>query len=119
MLGLMVVYLIVSAIRPMTIRTRHWSLRLPSAETASSQIALGALDLMLIGAVIYVLLPVYPERRLLRGRVSTLALLAGGVSHVPGGIGVFESVMLVGLPRSSPAALLGAISCSVASISRL
>ncbi|MDQ3564760.1 MAG: bifunctional lysylphosphatidylglycerol flippase/synthetase MprF [Pseudomonadota bacterium] len=110
MLGLMVVYLIVSAIRPMTIRTRHWSLRLPSAKTASAQIALGALDLMLIGSVIYVLLPVYPGNDFFGFLgVFALALLAGGVSHVPGGIGVFESVMLVGLPEIPPAALLGAI----------
>ena len=110
MLGLMVVYLIVSAIRPMTIRTRNWSLRLPSAKTASAQIALGALDLMLIGAVIYVLLPVYPGTDFFGFLgVFALALLAGGVSHVPGGIGVFESVMLVGLPEIPPAALLGAI----------
>ncbi|MGH8508069.1 MAG: bifunctional lysylphosphatidylglycerol flippase/synthetase MprF, partial [Gammaproteobacteria bacterium] len=110
MLGLMVVYLVVSALWPMTIRTRNWSLRLPSAKTASAQISLGALDLMLIGAVIYVLLPVYPGTDFFGFLgVFALALLAGGVSHVPGGIGVFESVMLVGLPEVPPAALLGAI----------
>jgi phosphatidylglycerol lysyltransferase len=94
----------------MTVRTWSWSLKLPSAKTTVVQILLATIDLMLIGALIYVLLPPYPGANFLAFLgVFVLALMAGGISHVPGGIGVFESVMLLGLPETPPAALLGAI----------
>ena len=108
MLALMVAYITIAAIRPMTIRTPSWSLQLPSAKTTLVQIALATIDLTLVGALIYVLLPAQTNFLAFLS-VFVLALMAGGVSHVPGGIGVFESVMLLGLPEVPPAALLGAI----------
>jgi phosphatidylglycerol lysyltransferase len=108
MLALMVAYITIAAIRPMTIRTPSWSLQLPSAKTTLVQIALATIDLMLVGALIYVMLPAQTNFLAFLS-VFVLALMAGGVSHVPGGIGVFESVMLLGLPEVPPAALLGAI----------
>src|SRR5918999_1824958 len=50
-------FITVAALRTMTIRTRNWSLKLPSAKTTSAQIALATTDLMLVGTLIYVLLP--------------------------------------------------------------
>ena len=110
MLAVMATYITVAALRPMTIRTRNWSLKLPSAKTTSAQIALATTDLMLVGTLIYVLLPVHTSTNffVFLG-VFALALVAGAVSNVPGGIGVFESVMLLGLPEVPPAALLGAM----------
>ncbi len=110
MLLVMVAYITVAALRPMTIRTRNWSLKLPSAKTTTAQITLATIDLMLVGALIYVLLPVHTGTNffIFLG-VFALALMAGAASHVPGGIGVFESVMLVGLPEVPPAALLAAM----------
>jgi phosphatidylglycerol lysyltransferase len=110
MLAVMVAYITVAALRPMAIRTRNWSLKLPSAKTTSTQIALATTDLMLVGTLIYVLLPVHTGTNFLVFLgVFALALVAGAVSNVPGGIGVFESVMLLGLPEVPPAALLGAM----------
>lgn len=110
LLAFAVIYITVAAFRPLSIRTESWSLRLPSAKTAAAQVALGSIDLMLIGAIIYALLPASAETGFLAFLgVFALALLAGVASHVPGGIGVFESVMLVGLPEVAPDALLGAI----------
>lgn len=110
MLGLMLGYIIFAAIRPVNVRTQSWLLKLPSAKTTAVQILLATIDLVLVGALIYVLLPIYPGANFLAFLgVFVLALMAGGMSHVPGGIGVFESVMLLGLPEVPPAALLGAI----------
>ncbi|MGH8585121.1 MAG: lysylphosphatidylglycerol synthase domain-containing protein, partial [Gammaproteobacteria bacterium] len=110
LLAFLVVYLTVAVFRPLSIRTESWSLRLPSAKTAAAQVALGSIDLMLIGAIIYVLLPAYAETNFFAFLgVFAVALIAGVVSHVPSGIGVFESVMLLGLPEVAPDALLGAI----------
>lgn len=41
--------------------------------------------------------------------VDALAIMASSASNVPGGLGVFETVLLLGLPELSPAALLGSI----------
>ncbi|MBA2593348.1 MAG: bifunctional lysylphosphatidylglycerol flippase/synthetase MprF [Gammaproteobacteria bacterium] len=110
LLAFVVVYLTAAVFRPLSIRTDSWSLRLPSAKTAAAQVALGSIDLMLISAIIYVLLPAYAETSFFAFLgVFALALIAGVASHVPGGIGVFESVMLLGLPEVAPDALLGAI----------
>ena len=110
MLAVMVAYILVAMIHPMNIRTQSWSLKLPSAKTTCAQIALATIDLMLVGTLIYILLPAHTGTNffLFLG-VFALALVAGAVSNVPGGIGVFESVMLLGLPEVAPAALLGAI----------
>ena len=110
LLAFVVVYLAAAVFRPLSIRTESWSLRLPSAKTAAAQVALGSIDLMLISAIIYVLLPAYAETSFFAFLgVFAVALIAGVVSHVPSGIGVFESVMLLGLPEVAPDALLGAI----------
>ncbi len=81
-----------------------------SARTAAAQTLLGAIDLMLMSAVIYVLLPtnIGTDFFAYLG-VFAAALVAGVISHVPGGIGVFESVMLLGLPEVPAASLLSAI----------
>ena len=110
MLTVMVTYILVAMIDPMNIRTESWSLKLPSAKTTSANIALATIDLMLVGTLIYVLLPTHTGTNffLFLG-VFALALAAGAASNVPGDIGVFESVMLLGLPEVAPAALLGAM----------
>ena len=84
-----------------TVRIRDWELALPGVRLALGQLALAALDLTLAGAVLYVLLPLgdVPFPRFLG--VYLAALAAGLISHVPGGLGVFESVMLVGLPTAA------------------
>ncbi|MGH8508844.1 MAG: bifunctional lysylphosphatidylglycerol flippase/synthetase MprF [Gammaproteobacteria bacterium] len=109
-LGSIAAYVVVPAIRPVTIQMPFWSLRLPSAKTAAAQTLLGAIDLMLMSAVVYVLLPtnIGTDFFAYLG-VFAAALVAGVISHVPGGIGVFESVMLVGLPEVPAASLLSAI----------
>ena len=79
-----------------------------SARTAAAQTLLGAIDLMLMSAVIYVLLPTNIGTDFVAYLgVFAAALVAGVISHVPGGIGVFESVML--LPEVPAASLLSAI----------
>jgi phosphatidylglycerol lysyltransferase len=110
MMSFMIAYLCIAAFRPLAISTPTWSLKLPSAKTAAGQIVLGAIDLMLLGTIIYVLIPdSFRVDFFVFLGVFALAFIAGVLSHVPGGIGVFESVMLLGLPEIPPAALLGAI----------
>ena len=68
---------------------------LPGPALIASQFALSALDWALAGAVLYVLLPVTrPDFTFFLGAFLASQLIAL-VSHVPGGIGVFESLMIL------------------------
>jgi phosphatidylglycerol lysyltransferase len=89
---------------------RFIDLPLPSGRLALAQLAISVLDWTIAGAVLYVLLPA--------GSVPFLALLGaflaaqllGLASHIPGGVGVFEGLMILLLePFISSTALLPAL----------
>ena len=97
-------YLVWSVVRQEPIRIRVWVMPVPSPKLAMAQVAVGVADWAAAGAVLYVLLP---ERANI-GFVAflgvfVLAQFAGLVSHVPGGIGVFETLMVVLLRPHLPA----------------
>ena len=86
------------------IRLFGYPLRLPRPRTALAQIALSVVDLSLVATVLYACLPHastvgYPHVL----AVYVLAFVAGLISHVPGGLGVFDAVVLVGLSTRLPA----------------
>ena len=103
-------YLVYASYKPVIIRTKSWSLRMPSAKTALVQMILATTNLTLVASLIFSLLPPGIETSYIAFlSVFSLALIAGSASNVPGGVGVFESVILVGLPEIPTAALLGSI----------
>jgi phosphatidylglycerol lysyltransferase len=82
----------------------RYRLHLPRPQTAGAQIALSVADLSLVAAVLYACLPHasavgYPHVL----AVYVLAFVAGLISHVPGGLGVFDAVVVVGLSARLPA----------------
>jgi phosphatidylglycerol lysyltransferase len=86
------------------IRLFGYPLHLPRPRTAGAQIALSVADLSLVAAVLYACLPHasavgYPHVL----AVYVLAFVAGLISHVPGGLGVFDAVVVVGLSARLPA----------------
>ena len=93
------------------LRMFRWEFAVPEFRLAAAQTLLACADWMLGGLVLYVLLPAslhlsYPRFM----AVFVLAQLSGLISHVPGGLGVFEMVTLVSLRPFAPAsALLGAL----------
>lgn len=73
-------------------------------------VAIAALDLACAATAFAVLVPGLGETgKIITILVYALALLATLITHVPGGIGVFEGVMLVGLPLHGPGVLAGLI----------
>lgn len=89
---------------------RGWALRAPGPLITLPQIALGVLDVSLAAAVLYCLLP--PAAHIsFASFLATYAaaVIAGIISHVPGGIGVFETVILLTLPDVPPEQLLGSL----------
>ncbi|MGA7540057.1 MAG: bifunctional lysylphosphatidylglycerol flippase/synthetase MprF [Steroidobacteraceae bacterium] len=89
---------------------RGWALRAPGPTIALPQVALGVLDLSLAGSVLFWLLPAGSHIGFVPFiGAYAIAVIAGIVSHVPGGIGVFETVMLLILGGIPPEALLGSL----------
>lgn len=79
------------------IRLGRWAFSTPTPQVAARQILIGALDWGLASGVLYVLMP----QEIVGGfghflAIFVLAQMAGLISHVPGGLGVFEAVMLAG-----------------------
>lgn len=75
-------------------------LQLPSLPLATAQLAVGALDWSLAGLVLYVLFPGQAELSFFRFLdIYLLAQLVALISHVPGGLGVFESMVLLAAPE--------------------
>ncbi|MFA6280720.1 MAG: bifunctional lysylphosphatidylglycerol flippase/synthetase MprF [Bdellovibrionales bacterium] len=84
---------------------------LPSSSIVWAQYAVGLVDILATGAVAYLLLPADHAFGFLAFiSLFSAALWLGLISHVPGGLGVFEAVMLGGLGNQMPTgSLLGAL----------
>jgi uncharacterized membrane protein YbhN (UPF0104 family) len=108
---LVVTYLLCSVFVKQPLRIRSHELRFPSLKIALAQIAISSFDWILVAAVLYVLLPKNtPLSYLDFLGIYLLAMFAGVVSNVPGGLGVFETVILLILaPYVSKAAVFGSL----------
>jgi phosphatidylglycerol lysyltransferase len=105
MLALVFAYGLVTGVTKKTFTIRTWEIQLPSTPLVVSQLILAALDWMLASFVLFVLLAPgsamsYPQFL----AAYLLAQLAGLVSQVPGGLGVFETVIVLMLSARLPAA---------------
>jgi phosphatidylglycerol lysyltransferase len=89
---------------------RGWALRAPRPALGFAQIALGVCDLSCSTAVLWWLLPPQSDMGFLTfvGAYAA-AVTAGIVSHVPGGLGVFETVIVFALPDVPASSLLGSM----------
>jgi phosphatidylglycerol lysyltransferase len=105
-----VAYLAVVIVRREPIRVFRLELPLPPPRIAFAQLAVSAVEWALAGAVLYVLLPKSDLSFLGLLGAFLAAQLLGLASHVPGGVGVFEGLMVILLkPFLSSAELLPAL----------
>ncbi len=109
-IGGVVVYLRWVGERPRSLCLRGVKLALPGAATTVGQLAVGALDLIFAGTALYVLLPGDP----VIGWAGFICLFSaamtlGYLSHVPGGVGIFEALIVIALPDIPAGALLGSL----------
>ena len=103
-------YIAATVLRRAPLRLWRLELPLPSPRIAVAQLALSAVDWSVAGAVLYVLLPPSTLSFLPFLGIFLVAILLGMVSHVPGGLGVFEGLMVLLLkPYLSSAELLPAL----------
>ncbi|MBN8831729.1 MAG: bifunctional lysylphosphatidylglycerol flippase/synthetase MprF [Sphingomonadales bacterium] len=89
---------------------RRWTVPLPPARSIIGLVGIGMLDLACASAALFVLIPgidlsVWPAFFI----GYTLAIVAVLISHVPGGIGVFEAIMLIALPSTNRPELVAAL----------
>ncbi|MBF2945096.1 hypothetical protein HKT39_34560, partial [Pseudomonas aeruginosa] len=89
------------------VRLGRRSLRLPGLRLSLLQLLITALDVAAAATVLYLLLPETPPFAAFL-LVYLLALAAGVLSHVPGGVGVFEAVLLAAFAGQLGAAPLAA-----------
>lgn len=104
-------YLLFMGIRRQPLQLWRWTFSLVPLRLASLQIAIGALDWVMISTVLYILLPLSdPLDFATFFGIFLVAQTAGLLSHIPGGLGVFESLMLMMLSFYVPATdILGAL----------
>ncbi|TLY57671.1 MAG: lysylphosphatidylglycerol synthetase family protein [Gammaproteobacteria bacterium] len=110
LLGAVGAYALWASLARGKLEIRGWALRAPGAAIGLTQILLGVADLSLSSAVLWSLLPAAAHISFVSFLgIYAAAVIAGVVSHVPGGVGVFEAVMLLALPGIPPDALLGSL----------
>lgn len=96
--------------REAPIRLGGWSVRLPTMRLTLLQVVVGLVDVCLVASVLYLLLPSSAGVAFLPFLAVYLAsILVGVLSHVPAGLGVLESMLLLLLPHVPPEQLLAAV----------
>ena len=83
---------------PRVIGRHDWEVALPNGPFTLVQIAIGIVDLACCAAAMYMLLPEEPYIGfVVLAVIFVAATLLGFASHSPGGLGVFDAAMLIGL----------------------
>lgn len=103
-------WVLLTALRRAPLRLRGREVQLPSTRITLQQIVVAAVDLCVAAGTLYVLLPESVTLSYF-GFIGlyVLAIYAGVVSNVPGGLGVFESVLILLIPGAKPEGVLGAV----------
>jgi len=90
-----VAYITATGLRTEPIRIARLIVPLPRLKLAMAQLLVSACDWILAGAVLYVLLPAGRPPIITVLGAFLVAQLVGLASHVPGGVGVFEGLMIL------------------------
>jgi phosphatidylglycerol lysyltransferase len=105
MLTISLGYLAMCVLRRRTVSVGGWEIPIPSPRLAGAQLLLGVTDWTLAAAVLWILLPAGSHAPFAAFvGVFIIAQIAGVVSHVPGGLGVFEGLVVLLLKGDVPAA---------------
>jgi phosphatidylglycerol lysyltransferase len=112
-------YVTLALARRIPLRIRGWEFEMPSPPLVLSQMIVASIDWLLAGSVLFALLPMGPSTLLGTGgqldylRFMPFFLLAqvvGLVSYVPGGLGVFETAIILLLsPFYESSAIIGSL----------
>ncbi len=104
-------YFLIGVLRRKPFRLWKWEFPVPSTKYFFVQISIASLDWAIAASVLYVLLP-HPAGFTYIGflGIFLVAQIAGISSHIPGGLGVFETIVILLLsPRISSGDLIGSL----------
>lgn len=108
-LAAVAVYFLLITVRRRPLKIRGWELSVPSVSLSAGQVSISSLDWLLAAGVLYVLLPAAMPMGFLKFlTIFMLAQAAGLLSYIPGGLGVFETVILILLADSGEASAITA-----------
>lgn len=103
-------YITASFLIKNSLKIREWEISFPKPKITLSQVLISSFDWTIAGAVLYVLLPSSNLTFIAFIGVFLLAQISGVISQVPGGLGVFESVMILFLsPHLHATSVLSAL----------
>jgi len=110
LLAVVLAYLMLACSRHEPLRWRKVCIPVPSPGIAFAQVAVASGDLLCAAGVLYSLLPVHTHLGFAPfAAMFIIAIAAGIISNVPGGVGVFESVLLLLYRAVPPDQLLGSL----------
>jgi len=103
-------YLVVVKLRKAPIRLGGWAVSLPTPRMTALQVVVGLIDICLVASILYLLLPPSAAIAFLPFvAVYLSSVVVGVLSHVPAGLGVLESMLLLLLPHVPPDQLLASV----------
>ncbi len=108
LLLLVAAYLFATAFVRKTLRWRDWEFSLPTPGLALSQLVVSSADWLFAAAVLWALIPDNATHLTFPVYISCflLAQIAGMLSHVPGGLGVFDAIFVALMKDFVPAPVL-------------
>lgn len=106
-LALAVIYLVLAACVRRALRFRRWELEMPPLRLAIGQVIIGPLNFACVAACLYQALAAISEVGYLGVAAAyVIANVTALIAHVPGGLGVIESVITFLLPQGD---IIGAL----------
>lgn len=108
---LVALYVGACVVKKKSFKIWKWDMTLPHWRLALIQIFISTIDWLTASSVLYVILHfIVPMSFAHFLSVYIVAIIAGLVSHIPGGLGVFESVFLIAFNGAvNPAQILGGL----------
>ncbi len=99
LIGLAAGYIVLTFLRSEALPIGRFRLPIPAPRFAFAQVGVACTDLLLAASVLYVLLPNDAAVSFIAfAGLYLVSVAAGIVTNIPGGLGVFESVMILLLP---------------------
>lgn len=100
-------WVILSAIRPRSISVGDRTMPLPGPQATLGAILVGLLDTVAAACALWLILPAGPDAGFASFLVVfAIATVLGVISHVPGGVGVFETTLILAQPQIPAADML-------------
>lgn len=100
--------LIWASVTGQRLRAGRFTLRAPPLRVMALQTLIGVADIGLAALTLYLLLPPMATGFFGFLAIYAAAVMAGVISHVPGGVGVFETIILAAAPEGSAAGEIAA-----------